>query len=186
MYGFLEGAQAERVATLIAGRTVWALGSGSDMQEAHRLASLGAATVYAVDKAHRERLLVPTFERARVDRAAVYDCRAYFVEFETHVQVTGLPNPDVAFLKWPTAQRHPGLLQLLKRAGTVIYVGRNDGITACGGTLMWEHLRTRTLLEVVEGPRNDMLVYGGGGEYTTIPRCREEHYALRTDTTRNP
>jgi hypothetical protein len=180
MYGYLEKAQAERVTHLVAGKTVWALGSGSSLEEAHRLTALGASTVYAVDKAHRGGQMTPTFNRARAGKGVVYDCRAYFVEFEAHVTVAGLPNPDVAFLKWPTVTNPPRLPQLLARAGVVVYVGRNDGVTACGDYRMWEHFRTRTLLEVVEGPRNDMLVYGGEEGYAGTPRCREEHYAFQT------
>jgi len=60
----------------------------------------------------------------------------------------------------------------------VVYVGRNDGITACGGVDMWSHLQGRALIQIVEGVHNDMLVYGGD-VIKTSPRCREEEHALQ-------
>jgi len=186
MFGRIEPAQAERLRPIIAGRTVWTLGSGPDLHEAWQLISMGATTVHAVDKASRH--ITPTF--TPVDPPGIVDCRAYFHEFEAHH--TGTTPPDVAVVKWPQTNRQDGLTRLIARAHTVVYIGRNDGATACGPPDMWRHLRTRTLVDVVEGHRNDMLVYGPPHPTGTThpPRCREERHAytdpVPESTPKNP
>ncbi len=40
MFGRIEPAQAERLRPIIAGRTVWTLGSGPDLHEAWQLISM--------------------------------------------------------------------------------------------------------------------------------------------------
>jgi hypothetical protein len=147
---------------------------------------MGATTVHAVDKASRH--ITPTF--TPVDPPGIVDCRAYFHEFEAHH--TGTTPPDVAVVKWPQTNRQDGLTRLIARAHTVVYIGRNDGATACGPPDMWRHLRTRTLVDVVEGHRNDMLVYGPTHPTGTThpPRCREERHAytdpVPESTPKNP
>jgi hypothetical protein len=171
VFGQLEPAQIAVLEDLVRGKTVWALGSGSDLQEAWQLVGLRASTVYAVDKARRT--FGPEFRQVR---PSLWDCGAYFPEFSAWAR--DLPDPDLVFLKWPRESPQAGLIGLLARAPMVIYVGRNDGITACGGVDMWSHLQVRDLLQVVEGVRNDLLVYGGD-VIKTSPRCREEEHALQ-------
>lgn len=180
MFGLLETAQVERIKALVEGKVVWALGSGYDTQEAWQLVSFGAAKVYAVDKA-RKTAFEPSFKRLHTgDLGEIWDCGAYFTDFGKWAKDTDLPDPDVVFMKWPRENNQAGLVALMFRAPVVIYVGRNDGVTACGGPDVWEHLRSRELSQVLEGTRNDLLVYGAGGEPSPspAPRCREEAHAL--------
>lgn len=178
MFGLLEPAQISCVKDLVRGKTVWALGSGPDTQEAWQLVSFGASKVYAVDKA-RKKGIGPSFEKLHTGALGeIWDCGAYFTDFGKWAKA--LPDPDVVFLKWPRENNQAGQVALMSRAPVVVYIGRNDGVTACGGPDVWSHLRGRELSQVLEGTHNDLLVYGAGGEPSPspAPRCREEAHAL--------
>jgi len=180
MFGRIEPAQIERIKALVEGKVVWALGSWYDPQEAWQLVSFGTREVYAVDKARKTAIEPVVFKRLHTGTIGeIWDCGAYFTDFGKWAKDTGLPDPDVVFMKWPRESRQAGLVALVARAPIVIYVGRNDGVTACGGPDLWEHLRSRRLLEAVEGAHNDLLVYGGECPRSTEPRCREEEHAFQ-------
>jgi hypothetical protein len=176
MYGALTDKQIEAIGHLVSGKTVWALGSGHDLQEARQLVGLGASTVYAVDKHRRHSTIEPRFARLSTHpkEAVIIDCWAYFGEFDQYVRESGIGCPDVVFVKWPAASGSSGIARLLAQTRLIVYVGLNDKITACGTRELWRHLRARTLMSVIEDRKNTMLVYGEACEPVIEPRCEEE------------
>jgi len=153
------------VAEYVRGRSVAALGSGPGPGEGLWLGSLGAADVWAVDKAGRR--LAPSSIRVEGPCPVTY-WAAYGSEFHA------VRGPiDVAFLKWPeTAARWA---DVLGDVPTVIYVGCNRLGTGCGHHTLWRALSFRPVLRVVEGVRNDLVVYGPPTAVSApAPRCREE------------
>lgn len=176
MFGAIEPKQLEVLCGLVAGKSVWDLGCGPDLAEARLLTSLGAREVYAVDKHGRNNSMVPRFSRL-VDGTSgvIVDCQAYFDEFSSFLERAGLSEgPDVAFIKWPTVNGGFGLTQLVSRAPKVVYIGLNDGLTACGSRSLWEHFKARKLETVVEGAGGSLLVYGAPCAPALEPRCKEE------------
>ncbi len=180
MFGLLEPQQIERIKAIVVGKNVWALGSGPDTQEAWSLLEFGADRVYAVDKAQRSSMREPRFSKLYTggNNWRICDCQSYFTEFVKYAKDENLDEPDVVFVKWPQTNHQAGLVQLIARATVVVYIGVNDGATACGPKDMWSHFRARSLLEVVQGKHNDMMVYGDPCEPAAEPRCREEVNAV--------
>ncbi len=165
------------------GKVVYALGSGSGEEEGTLLARAGASFVCLVDKAGRgvEGECTPRMWTALLTQQCRGErCTLYFHEFLDRVTMGQVLQPDVVFVKWPQTTHLPGFVELLSLAPVVIYIGRNDGITACGPPQMWMHFRKRELLDVVRGGRNDMLVYGGPAPWAERPRCREEANTFST------
>ena len=164
-------------------KVVYALGSGSGEEEGTLLARAGASFVCLVDKAGRgvEGECTPrTWTSSPTRQCRGERCTLYFSEFLDRLRTWQVLPPDVALAKWPQTTHLPGFVELLSLAPVAIYIGRNDGITACGPPLMWTHLRQRELLDVVQGERNDMLVYGGVTVWAERPRCREEANTFST------
>ncbi len=165
------------------GKVVYALGSGSGEEEGTLLARAGASFVCLVDKAGRgvEGECTPrTWTSSPTRQCRGERCTLYFSEFLDRVTMGQVLQPDVAFVKWPPTTNLLGFVALLSFAPVVIYIGRNDGVTACGTPLMWTHLRQRELLDVAESGCNDMLVYGGPAPWAERPRCREEANTFST------
>lgn len=177
MFGLMEDEMHSRLREIVSGKTVWALGSGHDTQEAWQLLSFGASLVYAIDKHHRSGMVEPSFRRLHTGATGLGDiveCRAYFTEFEEFVERKDLRGPDIAFIKWPPVSPTVRLTQLISRAASVVYIGRNDGVTACGNSSLWRCLRGRLVREEITGKHNDMIVYGASCDLASKPRCREE------------
>jgi hypothetical protein len=193
-YGLIEPAMIEALRPLVASKIVWDLGPGSLNDEPIFLLRLGAREVLAVDKegpfrpdpTQPEDQAVPRGVNGRLRRiTTLFYNFATTVAASASTPATGpdtAPDtgpdtaaPDVAFLKWPSNVVSVGLPFLLSRAPIVVYIGLNDGRTACGDLWVWEHLHKRPLLCAIRGEKNDMLVYGPPVEVKPgPPRCREE------------
>ena len=150
MMGDLEGHEAV-VQEYVKGKVVWDLGAGR-LTLAEKLVALGASRVFAVEK--EEGLLSPPWSHV----TALWCC----------IDQAPFPQPDdVVFLSWPLNHVLGGLVERLEQAGTIIYLGMNDGVSACGGPDFWTHVVGRELL--VERTtfrherqefRHDLVVYG--------------------------
>jgi hypothetical protein len=81
------------------------------------------------------------------------------------------------FTKWPANYRlrwgH-----LLQPAETIIYVGMNDGITACGDQEFWMQMQHREVKFDVRGIRSNLIVYGNTTD-TPGFRPEEEQMAIK-------
>lgn len=153
-YGHLTSAQEALLAPFVSGREVWDLGSG-DGSWARFLLKLGASSIVAVDKA-------PLTKEA----VHIHVITALFQDIP--------PGPiDVAFLSWPSNNNLPGLIELLERARTVIYLGHNFEGTACGNVRLFQHLCGRKLLAYGPDRRNSLVVVGESLEDYRVPTPEE-------------
>jgi len=171
MFGKINKEMINEIGSRVQGAVVWALGTGADDSEARMLSDLGAKKIYAVDKgmSHRgPRLIHPQFHWNV--RIRTWECNSYFDEFEGWIK----EEPEVIFVKWPDTNSR--VSRLLRRSPSLIYIGRNDKITACGSGEFWIHLFRREIDVVIEGSENDLIVYGEISKEGTaqFPRCREE------------
>src|ERR1700677_837613 len=127
-WGRLDTAQAEALAAVVRGRTVHDLGCG-DRVLSEAIVRLGAVEVIAVDRRQRtdwEPAPSVTSVRANFDEYAITD-----------------PVIDVAFVSWPVTRVEPSLLELLRRAKTVAYLGKcTDGVI-CGWPGLFRHFLGR-------------------------------------------
>jgi hypothetical protein len=163
-YGLITPAMQREIANQVDGHIVYDLGAG-DGYYSELLLESGAATVVAVEKEDRAQV----FKIRRPDLKFVH---AYFRE----VQVpTGI---DVAFLAWPQNAPLNGIVDLLGKSHTIIYLGQNSEKrgSACGNRSLYNYLRTREVLVEIQNEQNDFIVYGPG--YTVRPLLREEAEAL--------
>ena len=158
MYGKLTEDQWWLMARHVKDQTVYDLGAGDGYYSMLALAQ-GAEMVVAVDKS-------PVPQR----HYKLLHERCYFSDLRA-------PYPgvdEVALVFWPVNYPTPGLVDLISGAGRVLYLGRNDGLTACGSKELHDHLLGRELLAYREDKRNDLLLYGGAQEGPHSARCREE------------
>lgn len=166
-YGQITNKMMSTLKPIVTGRTVWALGSGRDDKEARMLLALGARGVTSIDKLKEDPM----------------GRRIYFADFEKLLLTGSVDIADVAFIKWPitTLLGADGLARLAARCNKIVYIGKNDGFTACGDPSLWYLLRRRKLETVVEHEANDMLIYG---EYCDPrnPETREEAMAFASET----
>jgi hypothetical protein len=161
-FGLLTKRMMECLPPFIADREVWDLGAG-DLDYANTLMHLGAAHVIAIDKSDRGGALRPK-------KGIEFRC-ALFRQVEPPPEGIG-----VAFVSWPVTYAITGLVDLVKRADVVIYLGSNMGGSACGPRELFEHLGQRELLAHVPHRQNSLLVCGGPCERRTP--TPEEYAAL--------
>jgi hypothetical protein len=172
-FGSVTGPMFQALREFVQGKRVWALYSGGGLAEAHMLIQAGAAHVCAVDKLEHPAnpKYLPSHE------GKIVDCRAYVFEFLRDYAERA--PAEVVFMKWPDVSLRT--VGELDTAPHVIYIGRNDGMTACGSRSLWQDLSYRPVVSVIGGSRNDMVVYGPRGDApASIPRCKEEVCAWRT------
>lgn len=141
-FGHLSPRQKRALELFVARRVVHDLGAG-ELVLARALLRLKAARVVAVD----------TYKKndAIVDTNLTYVC-SYFSDFKKPVRT--------AFVSWPWASPGIGLVELVKDAPTVIYLGSNMDGMACGGSDLWKHLVTRYVLAHEPDRKNTLIVYG--------------------------
>ncbi len=145
-YGLLSVKMLETIRPLVAGKTVVDLGAGS-CDKAVILKGLGAAVI-AIDKSFM-----------RPIEGIEQHC-GYFVEFADLDDRTLPEEIDVAFVSWPQNYRLNGLVRILERAGTVIYLGSNTDGNACGHRDLFLHMLTRKLEAYVPDRKNSLVVVG--------------------------
>ena len=75
---------------------------------------------------------------------------------------------DVAFVSWPTNTGLPGLVDLLKKAKTVVYIGKNTDGSCCGNEDFFKYMLTRKLVRYRPNEHNTMIVVGAPRK---TPRC---------------
>lgn len=140
--------QTEVLRRTVAGRSVWDLGAGRCDLAVQMFTELGAVHVTAVDKVYAEM----DYEAPPPGITLI---GKQFHEIE--------PVPIwVAVVSWPDYPRQtPGLVELLRWAERVVYIGSNFDGTCCGSDELWGHLTRREVLAHVPDRRNSLIVYGG-------------------------
>ena len=141
-YGVFMTGQREAIRGVVRGREVHDLGAG-DLMLSHELLRMGASKVVAIDK--------------EAPRSLKGDSRIQVIEGYFHAYKGDI---DVAFMSWPQNYNDEGILRLIERAGTVVYLGKNTDGSACGSLRMFEHLVGRELLAHVPDRANTLIVYG--------------------------
>lgn len=141
--------QIEAIAKHVRGRRVHDLGSG-DCILADMLLQLGAAHVTAVDaQCPYPSLGSPIFTPV-------------VTEFRHYKPTEPI---DVAFLSWPSQYeelggRDGGLTDIVELAKTVVYLGSNTDMNACGSERLIEHFLRRDLLLQMPARQNTLLILG--------------------------
>jgi hypothetical protein len=143
-WGRLDPAQSTALAAIVRGRTVHDLGCG-DQTLAEKLVQLGAAAVIAVDCQPMDWTPV----------AGVVPVHANFADYADTEPVI-----DVAFVAWPDNRVEPALLELIRRAKTVAYLGKCTDATICGWPGFFRYLLGRALVAHVPNVSNTLCVYG--------------------------
>lgn len=147
MYGCLNDIQKEALKPFLHGRAVTDLGCG-DGGWAKYILEEGATRVVAVDK--DDFIRKPHWWRGR----PVQLVRQHFADFKNAV--------DVAFVSWPVNSYNAaiGLIGIIDRADTVIYLGSNVEGNNCGSPQFFENLLHRELLAYEPDRRSTLIVYG--------------------------
>lgn len=144
-FGKLNLKQETAIKPNVSDQLVHDLGAG-DLSLAADLLRLGAKQVVAIDKA--------PYQRKPPQRINTVTCT-----FENY------PAPvDIAFISWPRENFDLGLLNIVRRARIVIYLGCNTRGNACGFPQMWQHLATRQVLSYVPEEYNSLVIYGSTPE----------------------
>ena len=148
-HGVLQPEQRKALRPFVHERIVHDLGAG-DLSLARVLLKLGAREIVAVDK--------------ETPRARPPD-KIKVVKSPFQAYTPG--DLDVAFLSWPANYYLRGLIRLLQKAKTVVYLGKNTDGTACGFDEMFAYLTKRQVAAHVPHPDNTLIVY-------TAQTCRRE------------
>lgn len=178
-FGKLNAAQSSIVKRFVAGRQVMDLGAG-DFELSRCLVDLGASKVYAVERATRhggilevgtpyEAVTVVAAGLKSLGRVARHKKRAEELPPVTHRGI------DVALVSWPSpedskfsAHADYSLLEPIRKARTVIYLGSNVDGTICGSKRLYQHLAKRRVFAHEPDRRNTLIVYG-----PLLPRGQE-------------
>lgn len=107
-----------------------------------------AATVVAVDKNN-------VFARSGSSVSNIEWIEAWFEDYNTRCD-----EVDVAFISWPLNHRDVALYSLLKRARTIIYLGKNTDGIVCGFPDMFRMFAWRDLLAHIPDRHNTLLILG--------------------------
>jgi len=171
-FGKLNAKQSTIVRHFVAGRQVLDLGAG-DFELSRCLVDLGARKVYAVERSTRhggvlevgtpyENITVVAAGLKSLGRVARHKKRAEELPPITHRGI------DVALVSWPSpedskfsAHADYSLLDPIRRAKVVIYLGSNMDGTVCGSKRLYQHLGRRQVLAHEPDRRNTLIVYGG-------------------------
>lgn len=164
-YGTLNAAQEYCLKKLVAGKVVYDLGAG-DLVLAHKLLELGAAKVIAIEK-----------ERFFIDNVApdIEVRKQYFQHIDEDI--------DIAFVSWP-ANYDNGLLPVLRRTKTILYLGKNTDGSMCGTPALFKYLLTRKIEGYVPSRPNTLICYSE--QLATRLPVQEEDAAIGMDTGEAP
>lgn len=151
----------EAVRPYLYDKTLVDLGAGDCELSIHML-HLGASQVLAVDK---------DFYGA-FDHPKLTKIHKYFGQVAEELPA----RIDVAMISWPWTHgsETTHLIRLLDRARIVFYLGRNDGITACGCPRLFQWTIRRRLLHEIPHQRNTLLILGEPLECPRDPTAEEQ------------
>lgn len=160
--GKLTDEQEAVLRQFVMGFNIHDIGAGQ-LGMAKKLQELGAHTVTAVDKIYSHHPVVSP-------HPSITLVGEYFDEYANHGHFI-----DVAFVSWPEAYGQDRIVDLLRGARIVIYLGSNFDGTACGSEAMFQYLSQRNVLALVPHRWNSLIVYGN--EYPVQRRLVPEEYA---------
>lgn len=136
-------------------KTVWDLGCGSGALCAPDIRKTGAAFIVLLDK-----------ETIRLRKA----CGPHSIRSNVYFEDMSAIHPsEVPFISYPQNVNVRGLGAMTRQCDTVVYIGCNDGMTACGDRELWSHLLPMQPVAIHEGLVDTMIVY------KRIERTRQFH-----------
>jgi len=156
-YGHLNSEQLKVLTQYTKGKVVHDLGAG-ELELARVMRKHGARKVVAIDKEYIPSSTDPHIEIVRV-------------LFRDYADVVG--PIDVALLSWPQNNPNSGLLLLIERAHTVIYLGKNTDGSMCGWPGLYWSFMARELLAYVPDRKNVLAVYGKQLDHLRQPTGEE-------------
>lgn len=142
-YGYLNKQQAECLIKYVNGKVVYDLGSGN-LKLSNELITLGAAKVISIDKKYIGGRANNFYQSGVEIRAS------FFQDIDEDI--------DTAFVSWP-ANYDNGLLKILKRTKTILYLGKNTDGVACGTPDLFKYLITRKVNIHIPSKRNTLICY---------------------------
>lgn len=172
----LEPGFEDAIKQIVAGRNLVELGGGPGTFASWLVNDGGAESVLVVEK---EVASCQPISRALNLSPKVTFYWGYAQDFNRH-PILGRKQWDVAVLSWPPNNRTFDLeaVKVMSRCALVIFVGLNDGSTACGTEVLWNYLVTRERLHFVRGRHNDLLIYGLNPRPASQIIAPTEHFGL--------
>jgi hypothetical protein len=161
-HGKLNDEQEAVLRRFVMGYNVHDIGAGQ-LALAKKLQELGAHTVTAIDKMYSHHMVF-------TPHPSITLVGEYFEEYARHGHFI-----DVAFVSWPEVHGQRRIVDLLRGARTIIYLGSNFDGTACGSVEMFQYLSQREVLALVPAKWNSLIVYGH--TYPIQRRLLPEEYA---------
>lgn len=143
-FGKITPLFAERISPHVKGRKVHDLGSGDDLSLSLALVELGAKEVVAID----------TYPYIQIATSPVRYVRNYF---ESVVD----EDVEVAFVSWPSNRSSSGLLELIRPASIVIYLGKCTDGSMCGSPELYRYFSKRAVIAHEPHHTNTLVIYGG-------------------------
>jgi hypothetical protein len=137
--GRLSDAQSRAIRPYIVGRKVHDLGAG-DMKLSGILVDLGALEVIAIDKQ------IQTIQ----SNPRIKPILSYFDHYKDPI--------DVAFVSWPMNFEGTGIVPLIKRADTIIYLGKNTDGNSCGSSELFSYTKRLKLLSYIPDSSNTLII----------------------------
>lgn len=153
MQGQLTEAQKTVLRDVVKDQVVYDLGAGS-CNLSRELLKLEARKVIAIDRQLPNGVDPVAYEDGNGVKRLVKPLlsQAYFHELDPI-------ESGVAFVSWPQLYVKE-LVRVVEKAPTLVYLGCNTNLTACGPAEFWEHVSDREVLHHEPDFRNTLLVYG--------------------------
>lgn len=155
-WNLAQPGMADLIRKEVAGQEVLDLGGMDGMLGQYLVEVCGAKHVTVVEKEFRFKLA-----RERHPIRGVDFFWGYLEDFNKH-RIMGAKKWSVTVCSWPINHQHfcCDAIDTMRRSGTVIIIGKNDGATACGTGVLWRYLVQRERIALFEDPRNDIIIYG--------------------------
>jgi hypothetical protein len=173
-FGKLNRRQQTIVRHFVKGQTVFDLGAGT-FSLSRCLVDLGAEKVFAVERATRASGLLEygtPYEKVTVIGSGLKSLarigRHHRRAKTGQGTIVSGAHVTIAFVSWPSVEgprhcRTPdySILEPVRKAKIVIYLGNNLDGTICGSEKLFRHLAKRKVLAHSPAKRNTLIVYGG-------------------------
>lgn len=187
MFAKLTSRMKAEIHRIVRDKVVVDLGAG-DFYFSELVAERGAKKVYAVEPDYlghtsllggmKPELIDQAYHDLLQGHPKVQVVPLYFEEVKNEVP----ESFDIAILSWPMNSANKGLVDLLKKAKKVIYVGHNYDFTSCGDDHLFEYFMQREVEFIIEDSKNTLLIYGKELQAPRKPCCLEERGGLDHQT----
>lgn len=140
-YYTLTEDMAAAIGMVVEDEEVWDLGAGHDPLSLNFL-----SIIRRLNLVEKENYFLKESKKVKV-------YNKYFIDLD--IETLG----GVAILSWPSNNRLQGLVPLLRRFHTIVYLGKNNKYSVCGNFNLYTYLISREPLFYVPHPQNDLIIY---------------------------